>query len=286
MPPPLDDAGEAETQPADSPTDPTSASTGAPHRGIAPHTREPVDAPTRSGDPEPRDAATNDAVTTQEDAAERARREISVLQRYLTHDDGTSSPQERHASVMAWNALYARLTPRIAAVFRRYVRQSDSDAAEDFAQDVWYRVQRNLSALDSPEKLDKWVIGIAHNEARRAYGAQKRFKLRNARVLMDGLGWSQTNDPPDDVLLAIINGELRRRAFAKLTPQHAELARRKLDTDQSDHEIAAALGYSVATVAVIWHRIRARWRDEFKRDAGRSTRLPIERPPTYDPGAG
>ena len=94
-----------------------------------------------------------------------------------------------------WRELRARLG---AFVGRRVGNPED---AEDVVQDVFVRMQRNIGALSSTERLDAWAFRIARNAIADHYRSPKRRDVGGeaaAKVMdelaTDGLGGEPCND--------------------------------------------------------------------------------------------
>ena len=94
-----------------------------------------------------------------------------------------------------WRELRARLG---AFVGRRVGNPED---AEDVVQDVFVRMQRNVGALSSAERLDAWAFRIARNAIADHYRSPKRRDVGGeaaAKVMdelaTDGLGGEPCND--------------------------------------------------------------------------------------------
>jgi RNA polymerase sigma-70 factor (ECF subfamily) len=94
-----------------------------------------------------------------------------------------------------WRELRARLG---AFVGRRVGNPED---AEDVVQDVFVRMQRNIGALSSTERLDAWAFRISRNAIadhyrspkRRDVGGEAAAKVTD-ELATDGLGGEPCND--------------------------------------------------------------------------------------------
>ena len=72
----------------------------------------------------------------------------------------------------AFEALFARLQPRILSITRRLV--GSANAAEDVAQETWQAVHRGLPTFEGACHIDTWVLQIAIHHARSAYARARR----------------------------------------------------------------------------------------------------------------
>jgi RNA polymerase sigma-70 factor (ECF subfamily) len=94
-----------------------------------------------------------------------------------------------------WRELRARLHGFVAR------RVGNPEDAEDIVQDVFVRMQRNIDALSSADRLDAWAFRIARNAVADHYrSANRRYlTVEGDRRMMDGLavdsvGGEQPND--------------------------------------------------------------------------------------------
>jgi RNA polymerase sigma-70 factor (ECF subfamily) len=94
-----------------------------------------------------------------------------------------------------WRELRARLG---AFVGRRVGNPED---AEDVVQDVFVRMQRNIGALSSTERLDAWAFRISRNAIADHYRSPKRRDVGGKaaakvtdELATDGLGGEPCND--------------------------------------------------------------------------------------------
>jgi RNA polymerase sigma-70 factor, ECF subfamily len=94
-----------------------------------------------------------------------------------------------------WRELRARLHGFVAR------RVGNPEDTEDIVQDVFVRMQRNIDALSSADRLDAWAFRIARNAVADHYRSANRRDLTGEgdRRMMDGLavdsvGGEQPND--------------------------------------------------------------------------------------------
>jgi RNA polymerase sigma-70 factor (ECF subfamily) len=80
-------------------------------------------------------------------------------------------------------------------------RVGNPEDAEDVVQDVFVRMQRNIGALSSADRLDAWAFRIAHNAIADHYRSPNRRDVsgKAAEKVMDELAADGTVDEePND----------------------------------------------------------------------------------------
>ena len=145
-------------------------------------------------------------------------------------------------------------------VFRTAYRITGNAAdAEDVLQTVFLRLLRRDAASGAVEKQESYFRRAAVNVALDVVRSGKDAR----KVALD--------DVPPEMLpsseMRTNSRELReslRRALAHLNPREAEIFALRFFEDQSNQEIAAALGMSQVHVAVILHRTRGRLQKELR----------------------
>jgi RNA polymerase sigma-70 factor, ECF subfamily len=92
-----------------------------------------------------------------------------------------------------WRELRARLHGFVGR------RVGNPEDAEDVVQDVFVRMQRNIDALSSAERLDAWAFRIARNAVADHYRSRGRRDLTGeaASKAMEGLG-ADAAEPTSD----------------------------------------------------------------------------------------
>lgn len=95
-----------------------------------------------------------------------------------------------------WRELRARLHGFVGR------RVGNPEDAEDVVQDVFVRMQRNIDALSSADRLDAWAFRIARNAIADHYRSPNRRYVAGeaaAKVVIDGLGADGVDgEPPND----------------------------------------------------------------------------------------
>ncbi len=103
----------------------------------------------------------------------------------------TKDVEEAH-----WRELRARLHGFVGR------RVGNPEDAEDIVQDVFVRMQRNIDALSSADRLDTWAFRIARNAIADHYRSPNRRDVTGeaaAKVMdelaVDGVGGESPSDP-------------------------------------------------------------------------------------------
>src|ERR671915_780274 len=165
----------------------------------------------------------------------------------------------------AFEELYRRYHPRIAAYVRRIVR--DPARAEDLAQDAFFSALRRMRATDSDIAFKPWIFEIARNATidhwRRSNRAEEVSveaddQLRQSdRVRLVGAAG------PHSTLVDKERFEHLRGAFDELSDVHTRiLVMRELE-GLSYREIAERLDLSRASVESALFRARRRLESEY-----------------------
>jgi RNA polymerase sigma factor (sigma-70 family) len=166
----------------------------------------------------------------------------------------------------AFEELYRRYQPRIAAFVRRKV--GDSARAEDIAQDVFFSALRRLRATDAEIDFKPWVFQIASNAAidhwRRTSRAEEisvdadEGMRQSDRVRLTGAAG------PDSVLVDKERFEHLRGAFDELSDVHTRILVMREFEGLSYREIAEQLEVSRGSVESTLFRARRRLESEYE----------------------
>jgi RNA polymerase sigma factor (sigma-70 family) len=166
----------------------------------------------------------------------------------------------------AFEELYRRYQPRIAAFVRRKV--GDSARAEDIAQDVFFSALRRLRATDADIDFKPWVFQIASNAAidhwRRTSRAEEisvdadEGMRQSDRVRLTGAAG------PDSVLVDKERFEHLRGAFDELSDVHTRILVMREFEGLSYREIAERLDVSRGSVESTLFRARRRLESEYQ----------------------
>ncbi len=124
-------------------------------------------------------------------------------------------------------------------VFRFCARRIGIDAASDAAQETFLTAQKVLSKFAGRSDLKTWLLGIAHNECRRL--ARKRRLTPEPLPLCELEGAASEEN-------AVVDREILRAAFAKLSPEHRHVVLLREVEGLSYEEAGKILGIPEGTV--------------------------------------
>jgi RNA polymerase sigma-70 factor (ECF subfamily) len=143
---------------------------------------------------------------------------------------------------LAMQTLFARHRVSVYRWVVRIVR--DEALAEDLLSEVFLDVWRQAAKFESRASVSTWLLAIARYKA---LSAQRR----RADVDLDEEVVATIADPADDperVLQKKDQGELIRRALAKLSPEHSEIIDLVYYHGKSVKEVAEVVDIPEATV--------------------------------------
>jgi RNA polymerase sigma factor (sigma-70 family) len=157
---------------------------------------------------------------------------------------------------LAWSALFARFTRRIAAVARAH--RLAAHEAEDVVQETWLRALEHLGELRDPESIVGWLNTTARRESlRHITRSQREARARHA---LEALPVETT---AHDML------ELRERSAAIARALEGVTARERAlmtallaDPEPTYAEVSAALGMPVGSIGPTRGRAIARLRTD------------------------
>ena len=143
---------------------------------------------------------------------------------------------------LAMQTLFARHRVSVYRWVVRIVR--DEALAEDLLSEVFLDVWRQAAKFESRASVSTWLLAIARYKA---LSAQRR----RADVELDEEVVATIADPADDPERALQKkdqGELIRRALAKLSPEHSEIIDLVYYHGKSVKEVAEVVDIPEATV--------------------------------------
>jgi RNA polymerase sigma-70 factor (ECF subfamily) len=143
---------------------------------------------------------------------------------------------------LAMQTLFARHRVSVYRWVVRIVR--DEALAEDLLSEVFLDVWRQAAKFESRASVSTWLLAIARYKALSA-------RRRRADVELDDEVVATIADPADDperVLQKKDQGELIRRALAKLSPEHSEIIDLVYYHGKSVKEVAEVVDIPEATV--------------------------------------
>jgi RNA polymerase sigma-70 factor (ECF subfamily) len=171
----------------------------------------------------------------------------------MLDDDARLMLAFRDGDRRAFDALFARYTPRVLTFLTRLVR--DRARAEELTQDVFVRIYNAADRYEPKARFSTWIFGIAHNlglnELARAHRRYER-----GDTPLEELGASDPAPGADEQVEA---DELRvrlERALAKLPDRQRAALLLRSEQGLAYEEIAGALDASVSSVKSLIHRAR------------------------------
>ena len=94
--------------------------------------------------------------------------------KYIDVEDEQLMSLSQDGNQAAFEVLYERYKQRLFNFFFRMLG-GQSEKAQDFLQDTFLRVVRNLSSFRKEEKFSSWIFTIAHNLCKNEY---RRLEVR------------------------------------------------------------------------------------------------------------
>ena len=171
----------------------------------------------------------------------------------MVDDDARLMLAFRDGDRRAFEALFARYTPRVLTFLTRLVR--DRARAEELTQDVFVRIYNAADRYEPKARFSTWIFGIAHNlglnELARAH---RRYEQSNA--VLEEL---TAVDPAPGADEKLEGQQLRVRleqALAKLPERQRAALLLRSEQGLGYEEIAQALDTSVSSVKSLIHRAR------------------------------
>lgn len=153
----------------------------------------------------------------------------------------------------AFEALFARYTPRVLTFLTRMVR--DRSRAEELTQDVFVRIYNAAGRYEAKARFSTWIFGIAHNLALNELArAHRRYEQGT-----DELAELESADPApgaDEQLAAERTRKQLERALAKLPERQRAALLLRSEQGLGYEEIAQALDSSISSVKSLIHRAR------------------------------
>ena len=143
------------------------------------------------------------------------------------------------------------------AVFRQIVLLlgRDTAAAEDVAQETWWRIARSLKTFEGRSGFYAWACRIASNEVKRWWGKHKKPTT---------VGPEPSEDPTD----ARDQAELVQAVLRRIPEEFRQPLLLDLWEGYSVREIGEALDLPEGTVKSRLHRARERFRQIWEELAG------------------
>lgn len=152
----------------------------------------------------------------------------------------------RRGDNLAWEALVRRTQSRVYGLALQYVR--DPDEASDLAQEIFIKIYRNLSKMETGSAYLPWMVRLARNCC---IDRIRRIKARPpARdvVVDEDLELTSTVPSPEQSWDTDRRKQLVYQAMGKLSEQNREILLLKEIQQLKLTEIAGMLGLPVGTI--------------------------------------
>lgn len=171
----------------------------------------------------------------------------------MLDDDARLMLAFREGDRRAFEALFARYTPRVLSFLTRMVR--DRARAEELTQDVFVRIHQAADRYQATARFSTWIFGIAHNLALNELA--RAHHRRELRMPEEGAIDALDPAPPADESLAAARTHARlERALAALPERQRAALLLRSEQGLGYEEIARTLDTSVASVKSLIHRAR------------------------------
>jgi RNA polymerase sigma-70 factor (ECF subfamily) len=178
-------------------------------------------------------------------------------------DDAAIVGAARRGDPDAWERLYRRIYPRLAAYLARRVGAAHRDDA------VSETMARAVAGLDrmtvGPAGFDGWVFGIARRVAADHHRRGHRYQRQDAAASLTAGRGDVPDDSPEVLLVAEDHAELRR-AFARLNPAEQEVLELRVIAGLTAEQVADVLGKRAGTVRTAQSRALAHLRELVDRE--------------------
>jgi RNA polymerase sigma-70 factor (ECF subfamily) len=134
---------------------------------------------------------------------------------------------------------------------------------EDATQDTWVRVLQHRRSTHKDAQLVErpWLHAIVRNLARDRWRRNQR-SARAVQRLASREAAASSGDAVDEIVLAHVEGELVRQAFARLTQAQRQVLQLRVIEGLSAAEVGAALGKEAAAVRQMQFRALVALRSE------------------------
>ena len=178
--------------------------------------------------------------------------------------------EARSADPDAWEAIYRRVYPRLFAYARR--RLATDTAAEDAVSETMTRALHKIqSFVWGDVGLDGWLFGIARNVVLETYRSDARSHASDPATLAEptaeGLrahGWPVSPADPATRLMALVEHDLIRKAFARLSDHEQELLELRVVAGLASQDVASLTGRRPGAVRMAQSRALDRLRTEYE----------------------
>jgi len=147
----------------------------------------------------------------------------------------------RGGDEQAQTALVQRYHGLTVCIVGRFF--TDESMREDLVQETWYRVLKNLHAIERPEAFAAFVSATARNVALNALKREKRFEPLDPDKFAVAPGGDRV----------VLTSQLVERALQHLDERHFTVLALKLYAGMTFAEIAKSLNVAVGTVSTRYY---------------------------------
>ncbi len=179
-----------------------------------------------------------------------------------TDDDASLVAAAADGDVAAQERLWRT---HLDAVWRVCVSQLDQHAAEDAVAETFLAAFATGRGYDPTRgSIEAWLLGIAVNQVRRRWRADRR--AADTLTRLRGRGRAGIDDDHADAVIARADSTLIRAALAQVSDADRLVLVTQAAGDLSPTELAHALGCSPGAAKVRLHRARRRLGELLTRD--------------------
>lgn len=177
-----------------------------------------------------------------------------------TYNEKTDEQLMQHLAngdAQAFNYLYARYKNRMLYYFYRMLHQSQ-EKAQDFTQDLFYRILEKPFLFDTNRAFSTWVFSIAHNMCKNEY---RRLEVRKHTETQENMDVVVDSEPVADT-----KKQLVEQIFNELdneSEEHRSCFLLKYREGFSIDEISEILEISKGTVKSRLHYTRKKMQEKF-----------------------
>ncbi len=162
----------------------------------------------------------------------------------------------------AFEAIVSRYKKRVFLTAYRLL--DNREEAEDYAQEVFLKIYRNIKSLNEPETFEAWLHRITVNTCLNAI--EKRKRIPNIKIHLDADEENQGFDLPakSNTEKTFEAQEIRNcleKALAELEPAGRNAIVLRDVEEMSYEEISASLKIGLSAVKMRIHRARLAVRD-------------------------
>ena len=147
----------------------------------------------------------------------------------------------------ALEALYNRYSLRLVNYFHRMLGR-DHDKAQDFLQDLFFKLVKRPDAFDATKSFSTWVFSIAHNLCKNEY---RRLEVRSRESILAELQCDSGNPGAADLDFDIDARDFKEavlEALEAFDPVQKTTFLLRYQENQSIREIGQSLDCSEGTV--------------------------------------